>query len=57
MDLSADDKEKLRRAIVAGSVLAGVYLFDSVTADEWYVKEKKGSFKLKRRTTLEQIFE
>ncbi len=57
MELTAEDQEKLKRAIVAGSILAGAYFFDRLTADEWYEKGKDGKFAMKRRTVIEQIFE
>ena len=57
MDLSAEDKEKIKRVIAAGSVLAGAYIFDQLTADEYFEKDKDGNFVLKRKTTLDEIFE
>ena len=50
-------EEKLKRAIIGGSVLAGIYFFDQVTADEWYEKDKDGNFKLKRKDLLHEILE
>jgi len=57
MELSPEDKEKLKRAIVAGSILAGIYFFDHITADEWFSKDDQGNFTLHRRSTIEEIFE
>ena len=57
MELSAEDKEKLKRAIAAGTIIAGAYIFDQITADEYYEKDSKGNFVLKRKTTLEEIIE
>jgi hypothetical protein len=57
MELSPEDEKKLKRAIAAGSILAGVYFFDQVTADEWYEKDDKDKFVVKRRTIIEEIFE
>jgi hypothetical protein len=55
--LSPEDKDKLKRAIVAGSLLAGVYAFNKITADEWFEKDKDGNFQMRKRTILEEIFE
>ena len=57
MELSPEAEEKLKRAIVAGSVLAGIYFFDQVTAEEWYEKDDKDNFIVRRRTTIQEIFE
>lgn len=57
MELSSEDEEKLKRAIAAGSVLAGIYFFDQITADEWYEKDEKDEFAVKRRTIIQEIFE
>ena len=57
MEVSPEDKDKLKRAIIAGSVLASIYFFDRVTADEYYKKDKDGNFILKRKSTIEEIFE
>ena len=51
------DKEKLKRAIVLGTIAAGVYCFDNLTADEWFVKDKDGNFVLMRRGIIKEIFE
>ena len=56
MELSAADQEKLKRAIIAGSMLASIYFFDQLTADEWYEKDDKGNFVLKHRGVIEEIF-
>ena len=50
-------EEKLKRAIIGGSVLAGIYFFDQITADEWYEKDKDGNFKIKRKDLFHEIFE
>ena len=57
MELSLEDQEKVKRAIVAASIIAGVLCADYLTADEWYEKNEEGGFRLKRRTTIEEIFE
>jgi hypothetical protein len=51
------DSEKLERAILAGSVLAGIYFFDYFTAEEWYEKDKDGNFIMKRKDIIKEIFE
>lgn len=57
MDLEGENEEKLKRAIVAGSILGSIYFFDQLAAEEWYVKTKDDDFELKRRTILQEIFE
>ena len=57
MVLEGENKEKLKRAIVAGSILGSIYFFDQLAAEEWYVKTKEDDFELKRRTILQEIFE
>ena len=57
MEISAEDEDKLKRAIIAGSVLAGLYFFDKFTADEWYEKDTDGKLVYKRRSTIEEIFD
>ena len=52
-----DDSEKLKRAIIAGSLVAGLYLFDRITADEWYEKDKDGNFVAMRKDIFKEIFE
>ena len=56
MELSAEDTEKLKRAMIAGSVIAGLYFFDKVTADEYYEKGKDGKFVKKEKSLVEEIF-
>ncbi len=51
------DEEKLKRAIVLGTIAAGVYCFDNLTADEWFVKDEEGNFILMRRGIFKEIFE
>ena len=51
------DPEKLKSAIAAGSMLAGLMFFDYMTADEWYERDSEGNFILKRRDLIKQIFE
>jgi hypothetical protein len=57
MELSPEAEEKLKRAVIAGSVLAGIYFFDQITADEWFSKDEQGNFTLHRRSIIEEIFE
>lgn len=51
------NQDKLKRGIVAGSVIAGVYFFDYLTADEWYEKDEKGNFVVKRKDLIKEIFD
>ena len=51
------NNEKLKRAIITGSFLAGVYFFDYLTADEWFEKDDQGNFVMKRREIIKEIFE
>lgn len=55
--LDEKTKEKLKRAIAAGTVITGAYLFDQITADEHYERDQTGKFVLKRKSTIEEIFE
>ena len=55
--LSPKDKDKLKRAIVAGSLLAGVYAFNKITEEEWFEKDQDGNFQMRKRTIIEEIFE
>lgn len=57
MELSAEDQEKLKRAILTGSVLASFYFFEHITADEWYEKNEEGELVLKSKRIIEEIFE
>ncbi len=52
-----DDEERLRRAVVAGSILGGILFFDYFTAEEWYEKNPEGDFIVKRKDLLKEIFE
>ena len=51
------DKDKLKRAIVQGSVLASLYFFERLSGDEWYSKDKHGKFILRHKDLIEEIFE
>ncbi len=51
-----NESDKLKRAIIAGSVLAGIYFFDKITADEWYEKDKDGKLVFKQKDLFDEIF-
>jgi hypothetical protein len=51
------DSEKLKRGIVAGSVIAGLYFFDYFTTEEWYEKDKNGNFISKRKDLIKEIYD
>ncbi len=57
MEMPDRNNEKLKRAIITGSFLAGVYFFDYLTADEWFEKDDQGNFVMKRRGIIKEIFE
>jgi hypothetical protein len=51
------DPEKLKQAIITGSVLASAIAFDHLTAEEWYEKDSEGNFRLRKRTIIQELFE
>jgi hypothetical protein len=50
------DKDKLKRAIVIGSVLTSLYFFESLSGDEWYEKDANGKFIIRHKDLIEEIF-